>query len=157
MREIRLHNGMMAVVDDEDFDKVSGLTWYAIKSNGGRSKTWYAQANLPGQRRSVKMHRLLKGAPDKVPVDHEDGDGLNNRQNNLRLVTYSENQINQGVRASNTSGAVGVSWCKRRKKWRAGVGVGGRTVPCGYFEDKADAVAARDAAVERLYPGIKKR
>ena len=79
-------------------------------------------------------------------VDHIDGDRMNNRISNLRVITMAENRRNMGRAVNNTSGHVGVTWSTRNKNWNAKIGVNGRTVHLGCFEDIQDAVAARRAA-----------
>ena len=69
---------------------------------------------------------------------------------NLRQVTRVENLRNQKRYSNNTSGAVGVYWHKREKKWEAGIRVKGKYIFLGYFDDKEEAVAAREKA-ERRY------
>jgi hypothetical protein len=68
-------------------------------------------------------------------LDHIDGNKTNNRVENLRPSTSSQNKCNIGVRVDNTSGVKGVSWSKTRRKWTARVALHGK-VKCGYFDNK---------------------
>ena len=79
------------------------------------------------------------GDPGEMEIDHIDGDRSNDRIENLRLATRTQNQWNIGTNAQNTSGHKGVSWYKRLGKWR--VDVCGRTY--GYFSDLEEAIAKR--------------
>jgi hypothetical protein len=79
-------------------------------------------------------------------IDHIDGDPANNRIENLRDVSRSQNQRNMKMRKDNTSGVVGVCWDKRARKWQASITLDGRTKGIGNFKSKADAIAARKAA-----------
>ena len=79
-------------------------------------------------------------------VDHINGDRLDNRIVNLRIVTRQENQRNTRLPRSNTSGIIGVYWCKHKRKWRAAIGCDGRTVCLGRFNSKEEAIAARREA-----------
>lgn len=79
-------------------------------------------------------------------VDHIDGNGYNNRLNNLRVVTGHENQKNRKINANNTSGTLGVHWCNFGQKWRSRLAVNGKSVHLGYFEDIEDAIKARKEA-----------
>ena len=79
-------------------------------------------------------------------VDHEDGNGLNNVWSNLQAVTCSENQKNGRKPVNNTSGTVGVYWCRRSRKWQARIALDRHAKSLGYFHSKEDAIAARKAA-----------
>jgi hypothetical protein len=79
-------------------------------------------------------------------IDHIDGNRANNRLQNLRSVTKSENGRNTKIRADNTSGAHGVFWDRDLGKWRSRVKVDGRDVYLGAFEKLDDAIASRRAA-----------
>ena len=92
---------------------------------------------------------------EPLMIDHINGDGTDNRIANLRAVTRSENMINRvGLEARNTSGHTGVSWYRTYQKWLAFITCNGRRKSLGYFDSKADAIAARKAAEEEYFPGI---
>lgn len=86
-----------------------------------------------------------------VDIDHINGNRSDNRIANLRLATRGENLRNTPLRRDNTSGTKCVSWSKERNKWIVKIGVDCRYVHVGYFEDKAEAVAAYRAAAVRLH------
>lgn len=75
-------------------------------------------------------------------IDHINGIKTDNRWNNLRAATRSQNAQNQGVRANNTSGVKGVSWVRRERKWCARVMIDRRSIHIGYFSDLNAATAA---------------
>lgn len=89
------------------------------------------------------MHTLLTGWP---LVDHRDGDGLNNRMDNLRPATCAQNSANQARPVSNTSGYKGVSWRKRDRRWYAYIKVNGKQCHLGSYATAQDAAHAYDAA-----------
>ena len=100
-----------------------------------------------------KAHRLAyaihHGAmpPSGIEVDHIDGDRLNNRIENLRLATHTENARNrQNLSKRNSSGSTGVCWHIRARKWFARIKVNGRYIHLGLFTNKQDAIAARRIA-----------
>lgn len=94
---------------------------------------------------------LHYGAWPPFDVDHEDGDRSNNRIGNLRDATHQQNMQNKKLYANNRSGATGVSWHKRTKRWAAGYRVSGKRFHVGYFDTVSEAVAARAAATGGVF------
>jgi hypothetical protein len=77
-------------------------------------------------------------------VDHIDGDKSNNKINNLRLASKSENGRNRvNLPSNNTSGVIGVCWDKKAKKWKAFIMINGKQKHLGYFINKEDAIKVR--------------
>jgi hypothetical protein len=143
MVEIPLSNGMIVIIDDEDYELASEVSsWCAHR--GPKDRTYYARGRLPGGRK-VLLHRWLMGEP-VGQVDHENGFGLDNRRSNLRVATPKQNQGNARIRKDNTSGYKGVGWYKAGQQWRAYITVDKRLVHLGYFIDLTDAARAYDAA-----------
>lgn len=68
-------------------------------------------------------------------LDHKDTNTLNNRIENLREATRSQNNRNVKLRKDNTSGIKGVSWFKKSKKWLAQVTINKKQVYLGLYED----------------------
>ena len=148
--QIELTQGKVAIIDDADWDLVSGYRWYAMCVIG---RLWYARTDIrrPDCKRSALMiHRLILGITDrKVHVDHIDGDGLNNRRSNLRACSHSENLRNHGANANNKSGFKGVSWREDRGKWRARIKVNRKEHSLGYYDTAEEAhMAYCRAAIE---------
>lgn len=81
-------------------------------------------------------------------IDHDDGNGLNNRINNLREATSQQNSFNKGLRTDNKCGYKNVCWRKDSNKWSVQLRINGRLISFGCFDDLelADLVAqeARD-------------
>lgn len=103
---------------------------------------------------AMKVHRIAYAVyhgkwPDHE-IDHVNGDPSDNRINNLRDATPSENNLNMSMRADNTSGVCGVSYSKSRKKWCAQIQKNGVTKNLGRFEKKKDAISARKQAEAEL-------
>lgn len=82
-------------------------------------------------------------------LDHINGDRSDNRPANLRVVVAQENARNQKARYDNTSGVVGVCWCKRKRKWVARITVNYHHKNLGAFLMKKDAIACRKAAEKK--------
>jgi hypothetical protein len=124
---------------------------YNHTGSGGKT---YREITING--RSYFAHRLafllMTGSFPEYEVDHEDGNGLNNKWDNLRAVTHNQNAKNRRVYSNNTSGCAGVSWDKRGNKWRVRIGINGKQKPLGYFTDLEEAVRVRkQAEVEHNY------
>lgn len=161
-REIPLTRGLVALVDEADFEMVAGHVWHAQRherTNG--TLVWYATRNA-ARGGTVLMHREIMDAPPNMDVDHENGNGLANWRTNLRLSTRSANlQNRRNLRANKTNPLRGVSRCGCTRPGcvqvtiRAGeVGIDGRrkSMFLGHFIDHAAAGRAFDAAA-RFYFG----
>jgi hypothetical protein len=95
------------------------------------------------------VHRIIwlmhYGTLPKI-LDHIDGNPLNNRIENLRECSDSENLCNAKIRSNNTSGIKGVCWFKPRQKWRARISLNKKEYHLGYFDTKEEAeIAVIDA------------
>lgn len=142
MSEIDLNNGMKALIDDEDFAKLSTHHWFAQEG----PHTFYAT------RSGVKMHRLIMNAPQGAIVDHINGNGLDNRKANLRLCTKTLNLANMGaVRPRKTSRFKGVSRKTGVGSWVAQIQVDSKKITLGYFDDEEDAALAYNMAASDLF------
>lgn len=84
-------------------------------------------------------------------LDHINQIKNDNRVENLRECTLSQNQINSGLPKNNTSGYRGVFWYKPYKKWKACIGIRGKSLHLGYFKCIEQAVAAYDWYVTKVY------
>jgi len=83
-------------------------------------------------------------------IDHINGDTKDNRLCNLRQCSAIENSRNTKMQSHNKSGFTGVSWHKSSGAWRAYIGVKGRQVNLGSFDNKEDAIKERCIA-ENLF------
>ncbi len=106
-----------------------------------------------------QLHRLIflyhHGYIPQI-VDHIDGDPLNNRIDNLRECTISQNCMNHKLRVDSSSGHTGVTWDSQTNKWKAYISFDKQRKDLGYYISKADAIAARKEA-ESLFHGEFKR
>jgi len=151
VKEIPLTRGMVAIVDDCDYTELAKHRWYAWK--GGNAI--YARRQFAGEnrtQRTIYMHRVILGAKPGQICDHVDGNALDNRRQNLRFCTALQNRCNQKHRQNGTSRFKGVSWHKCVGKWRADIGVNGRHLSLGHFEEEEDAARAYDRAAA-IYQG----
>lgn len=142
-RWIPLTKGQWALIDEEDFEIVSGFKWYLHK---GRH-TNYARTTVNKENDQVLLHRLI--LRNDKQIDHRDGNGLNNRKNNLRCVTDAQNRWNMKKPISNTSGFKGVCKSNRKKlPWRAYIKVDKKQVSLGNFLTAEEAARAYDKAAK---------
>lgn len=99
---------------------------------------------------NFQAHRVIwalhNGEWPTDQIDHINAVRDDNRISNLRAVTNAENQRNVSMKSNNTSGVCGVSWCNKRGKWLAQIGVDGRTRNLGRFTTFDAAAAARAEA-----------
>lgn len=143
MIEIKLTQGKVALIDDEDFERLNQWKWFYMKSSA--SRTGYAVGSNNGA--TIRMHRLIMNAKKDEVLDHINGNGLDNCKHNLRFVTVAENQWNRHRKGFGTSKYVGVNWQSKNKKWRAQIRHNGEKVYLGEFKNELDAVEAYDKAV----------
>lgn len=133
-KKIPIGNDQFAIVDDDDYERVSQYKWHAM-ANGPKTHIYAAT--------KLRMHRLIIDAPPECFVDHINGDTLDNRRCNLRLCTNSQNQQNTGSRGG-TSKYKGVSFQARTRKWIAGFQYNGINYHCGTWDNEEDAARAVD-------------
>ena len=151
MRKIPLSNGMVALIDDADYESVSRHRWHAER----RRNTWYARASINGKK--LYMHRFIMNPSADVKIDHKDREGLNCQRSNLRSASISKNLFNQSRRKTHAgrpclSEYKGVSFFVPGRNWRAYIGLNGKSLALGCYKNEIDAARAYDAAA-RFYFG----
>lgn len=135
--------------DLEDYDKIKDYCWYY--QNG------YATAHeINNSRKSLFLHDLIMVPQDNEVVDHIDHPITNenkydNRKQNLRKVTQSQNCMNRHLRCDNISGVTGVNWCKDKNKWQSKITVKYQQIHLGFFNNYEDAIKARKNAEEKYF------
>jgi hypothetical protein len=147
-REIPLTRGLVAIVDDMDYERVMAAgRWFADVS--GRST--YAQRHIrrpDGTFTTQRLHNFITTWPF---ADHHNGDGLDNRRENLRQATSAQNNANTRLRLTSRSGFKGVSWSSRRNHWIGQICASGRRHYLGSFATAEAAARAYDAAARELF------
>ncbi len=141
MKSIPLNKGYSAVVDDEDYDKLSTYKWRADIYRGV-SYAMRSEVVAKYRYKQISMHRQLLKEPNCF-VDHIDGDTLNNQKSNLRLATIAQNNCNRKISKSNKSGYPGVFWVQRLSKWRVDIKNNGKREYLGFYSSKEEAIQVK--------------
>lgn len=141
----KAHGEHLIFVDGEDFDKIRDYTWGVSKHDN----ILYAYTKIKGK--FVHMHRLLLDFP-KSPVDHKNGVSLDNRRENLRVCTASENGMNQKKQKRNTSSIYkGVYFHKERQKFISRIKHNQKTIYLGDFKNEHAAGEAYNKKAKELF------
>jgi hypothetical protein len=148
MKEIKLTQGQVAIVDDEDFEMLNQHKWYPYTD----STNWYAIRNGDFHKSTVSMHREIMRTPSGMHTDHLNGNGLDNRKENLRICTHRENCQNRHKKT--TSPYPGVSWIRVRNKWVSHIQVNGRKHIIGAYNRELDAAKAYRKACADIENGV---
>lgn len=110
--------------------------WYALRADD--EKTSY-------------IHRFILEIPSEFQCDHINGDGLDNRRCNLRIVTNTQNKMNQHKIQAHSSSFKGVCWDKSRNKWTVSIKFNDKQIHLGRYINEIDAAKTYDEAAKRLF------
>ena len=169
------YGDQIAIIDEDDWPIVSKYKWWAKFTHYKGSNKVYVKAHIkdpegrrvprkdrPGctrpKRKLVSLHRLLMSPPDNMQVDHINGNGLDNRRENLRVCTNAQNNANKPPQKNSKSGFKGVHQTSKNR-WRAYIGSNmvreGTDKPVmrclGYYSSKQDAARAYDREAIKKY------
>lgn len=138
-----LTKGFVALVSTQDVALLDAHSWWASIGKN----TVYVRRSLG--RTTTSLHRgIINPAPDNV-VDHKDGNGLDNRRENIREATKPQNSINRLNRVVPKSGFYGVA--PNRKRWSACIHKESGLIYLGLFKTPEEAARVRDAAAIQEY------
>lgn len=149
---IMLTRGKCAIVDVDDFLLLAPYKWFAHRWPNG--KGFYAArrrtlADGPGSQLML-MHKIICQTPDGYHTDHINHDGLDNRKENLRILSPSENQANQKT-GRGRSGYRGVTKVPRCARWQARITKNRVEYYIGIFKTPEEAAIAVDAKGKELF------
>jgi hypothetical protein len=139
---IPLTRGKVAMVDPEDFERLSQFKWHAIKIG----PKYYACRK--DKCRSILMHREIMQPPSGMVVDHKKPATLNNHRANLRVCTQADNVHNSRPYGKKCP-FKGVT--PKGDKWEAKIKHHGKTDHLGVFDDPAEAARIRDRKAFELF------
>lgn len=138
MKTITLTNSELVVeVDDEDVVYLILLGPYCLSDNGYPRTTKQPYAML---------HSLVAKRMGLVAetTDHEDRNKLNAKRSNLKAASYEENNANQSVRTTNTTGHKFIAWYEKRQRFVVRIERKGHRKHLGYHKTLAEAIRVRD-------------
>lgn len=156
---IKLPCGRRTLVDNEDYERLKGYFWASKRTDQDRTR--YVMAHIYHGKgcnpkvTTILLHRMVLNLKpfkeDSMYVDHINHNGLDNRKENLRLVTCSQNGANrQPNKKKGTSKYKGVGW-HPHGKWVARIRNKGRLQHLGYFEDEIEAAKAYNRAAQEIF------
>lgn len=151
-RRIRLSQGKYAIVDPDDYPRLSRYKWYTAKGSHSFYATRGQWSGKLKKRLTIMMHREILNVPEGMVADHINHNGLDNRKANLRICTPADNARNARYPKINTSSRYrGVWYNKQTQKWRATIVVNRKRKQIGYFHNEIEAAKAYDEAAKKYY------
>lgn len=138
--------GEEIIIDSSDLEKCKQYKW-STDSNG------YPRTNTKNLREYLFIHQLISNSytNNKIIVDHKNLDKLDNRKENLRICSASQNNMNKKIQMNNTSGIRGISWHKIHNKWQSSISINGKTIYLGIFSNISDAIKFRQEAETKYF------
>ncbi len=149
-RKIYLGLGYFTMLDPGDYYRVKQFKWW-VHSNGSNLYAARTAITTDLKSRIIYLHRQIMNPPADRVVDHRFGDTLDNRKQNLRIVTQAENMRNRRKRKNTSSRFIGVSFRKSRHIWDVNIRVNGRKLYLGSFNNEIDAAVAYNNAAKQHF------
>lgn len=147
-KEIPLTRGFVTIVDESDYEWLNQWKWRVATV---RQKAYAVRWNEERGKILESMHRVITNCPQGLMVDHINGDTLDNRRENLRNCTNSQNLMNKAKKRTSPYKYKGIWWDKWRKRWRTGIKVDGKMKYLGYFKTEIEAALAYNVAAMRYF------
>ena len=152
MREIILSTGHIAIVDDDDYERVSAHKW-TLHDNYGRgfyARTNIRRATVERKYSSLMLHRFIANAKPGEVIDHINRNGLDNRKENLRIATRSTNAANSKHRCDRSTSPYRGAY-KAQNRYKAQIRVNGKLLQLGSYICPKEAALAYDYAAKHFF------
>jgi hypothetical protein len=151
-RKIPLTQGKFAIVDPDDYPRLAKYKWHLARSpTGSYAVRWHRLQNSKHRQR-IWMHRQIIHLPQSMVCDHINRNSLDNRKQNLRPATVSQNLCNRPKRKAKTcSKYKGLEWDKIQRKWKARIQFNNRKIYLGSFNSEIAAAKAYDSAAKKYH------
>ena len=144
VKQIPLSQGKIAIVDDEDYEWLNQWKWtyqhkhtnceYAIRTSYQKPK------------KHIQMHRLMLNAKKGQICDHKNHNGLDNRRENIWIVSRRQNLQNRKFRRSIYPG---IYWYPITRKWHSRIRINGKRYSLGYYRTEWAAFFAYSEACRK--------
>lgn len=131
-----------AYISKIDYQKCKNIYWR-------KTEYGYVRGYINGK--ETLLHKYITDTDKKVLIDHKDRNKLNCTRNNLRFANKSINSLNRSTPKNSSTGYTGVSFDKRRNKYRAYIKTNGKQISFGYYEKIEDAIIARRIGFENYF------
>ena len=150
MKKIPLTKGYFSIVDEEDYYIIIKHKW-CVGLFGVDTKCIYAlRRGRKGESKTVYMHRQIMNASKDCEIDHINGNGLDNRKCNLRVVSHSQNMYNKRKKMNTSSKFKGVSFDKKSRMWDCRIHENGKQIFLGRFKFEKDAAIIYNQAAKLI-------
>lgn len=151
MNTITLKTGESVILDFDDFERLKNYKWHRVKiCRNGTAYTIYAARKE--NKKSVLMHREIMNVSSGLTVDHKNGDGLDNRKENLRICSHSQNMQNRIARKTPKCRYKGVKMVKSSvNPYLAYLRCGGKFVNLGVHATAERAAMAYNDGARKFF------
>ena len=150
-RKIDLGEAEWTILDAKDYYRFGNLKW-TINGNG---RKFYATRFVkigPGKTKTLRLHREIMQAPKDLLVDHRNCNTLDNRRENLRLATHSQNTCNSQIyKPRGSSKFRGVQFRKQKGRWVGIIYHNKKLIWLGTFDNEIEAAKAYDDAAKKYH------